>query len=212
MDVLIGFQLAPSLGVDTASGLVLPLEAALRLHNQALARIRYKLSAALNQARIPNAIQFSIFDLAQLWFCFGEETQAPVEGEWLDVVYQRFDPSQVSALCQAPSLRVVRIAVVSHDQGWADSAHENMNTAVDSWTWVERELQANHSPITACEVVYTNRQANDAPAYYQEDVGSGNVLVQQWEPGTAIATRLRAKFPGWTMFAKYGRIMTFHSF
>lgn len=207
MDKVVGQKLAPCLGEN-----YLTLADAIQAHNQATIYLRSHLTTALHQAGIPSQIQAAIFDKAQLWYCFGQETHKVVTGNELDVVYQRFDPmSQCpSALDMGGTLRVLRIGGVSHDQGWANSAARNRNTAEDSWTWVDMQLDAPACFTT--ERVYTNRQANDSFAYYQEDFDNRNQHVSQWDPGMAFVTRLRAVFPGWCMYAKWGCIMTFHAF
>lgn len=60
-----------------------------------------------------------------------------------------------SAIEKDGALRVLRIGGVSHDQGWANSAARNGNTTVDSWTWVDMQLDA--PACFATKRAYTNR-------------------------------------------------------
>lgn len=62
MDKVIGRQLAPSLG---ELYLTVPLEDAMKTHNQATVYLRFQLSAVLHRAGITSAIQAGIFDQAQ---------------------------------------------------------------------------------------------------------------------------------------------------
>lgn len=203
MDKVAGPQLAPSLG---ELYLTVPLEDAMKAHNRRTVYLRFQLSTVLHQAGITSAIQAEIFDQAQLWYCFGQEKHAEVEGGNLTHIYQGFRHPSVSDM--RGTLCVVRIAGVSHDQGWADIMSQNRNSTVDSWTWVDVHL---NRPFFETHRAYTNRQANNSFAYYQKDFDSSSQLVRQWDPGMAFVTCLRAVYPGWRMFAKWGCIITFHA-
>ena len=108
------------------------------------------------------------------------------------------------------TLRVVRIAGISRNQGWAYSTHKPYNTSIDSWTWVDMELSAKDG--VAPERAYANRrQAMEFFAYYQEDFDKRSHLVSRWKPGMDIITRLRAEYPAWCMHARWGCVVTFHA-
>lgn len=207
-------QLAPPIAHPSLSGVLPQLEPALQSYNQSNARIRYQLAAVLSEAQLPDVLQNRIFDLAELWFCVGEERRAEIKvtEHEQQVVYQTIDPHQKLPLCTADSLRAVRVAGVSHDQGWANSSSKNRNTTTDSWTWVEMGLTLGGANVVDPERVYINRQADSQYNYYEEDFDCSTALVKRWEPGMQIHTRCRAMFPGWVMAMAAGRVITFHAF
>lgn len=185
MDVRTNRQLAPRFA-HPFSGSVPPLQPALQRHNQSVARLRFQLAGVLDKANIPRTLHSSIFDHAQLWFCFGVERQLTCEGRDMNLMYQTFDPHEANTLCEAGTLRVVRVAGVSHDQGWASSDYENRNTTTDSWTWVDMALTSDEQVVVEPVRAYTNWQANRTFAYYEEDFNHDTQLVQSWTPGSKI--------------------------
>lgn len=108
MDRVFGRQLAaPFQGHPNHNGDLPSLVVPIRDHNQALARLRYKLSGVLSQHNVPVNLQANIFDAAQLWYCFCTRSQHQVTGGSLNIVYQIFDPSNQRPQCTTQTLRVV---------------------------------------------------------------------------------------------------------
>lgn len=76
MDRVIGRQLAaPYRGHPNHTATPAGSLPSLADHNEATARLRYKLSGALSLHNVPVHLQAKIFDFAQLWYCFCTTSQ-----------------------------------------------------------------------------------------------------------------------------------------
>ncbi|CAI5985476.1 unnamed protein product [Closterium sp. NIES-64] len=104
-------------------------------------------------------------------------------------------------------IQEIEVLVEAHDQGWSDYPQDH-NTYNNSWTYAElAKLMPDGSLSASRELIYCNLHAVERWQQHSKTWSAADSqFVQSLQAGDRVAVVLRAQFPGWTHYVKWGKI------
>ena len=169
-----------------------------------------QLATIFNQHfNLPIEVIQQIIDQAEYWCCRSFANNTP----------ERIGDETVDSLSSGPlpiplhSIRKIVITVVSHDQGWSNTQHEDQGTTRNSWTWGEVHIQSSTGQVILDSELYRNLNATMDPQTHSSTfaVAELSLLRQPNAYGTVVTVRNSARFPGWTNFVESCSINVYYS-
>jgi hypothetical protein len=171
-----------------------------------------KIAFLLSSRGLPTSIVNHILDDGSFWAEIHVETSANVRGdapfdeEYLRLAIPAVPPHSALEFKECSELR---FECVSHDQGWASYHPDHPDgtySANGCWSWVEFEIVGIKGDIVVPrETMCCNLRASNEFRRHLLIINDRRVLDRVL-PGSQVVLFLRAKYPGWSNHARFGRI------